>query len=410
MAASAPPSRLRVLDLLRGLAVLGILTVNIASFADVSSAAYRPRPDGAPSPLDSAVFAAVLVLFEGKMRALFSILFGASLLLFVDRADAAGQPGAVLQARRLGWLAVIGYVHFLLLWDGDILFLYAMAGLAALALRRAEALPMVACALLLFTAWQGLGMARWLPAAMLEQAVASGQADAGQRRHYETLMAERRQQDAEDIAALHQNMAAQVGGRLQDRPFWPLRVVVFMVGETLSYVLLGMALMRGGFFSGGWQAGQLRLMAVAGIGLGGAATLAFTGWAMAAGWPEMAMHTAINHALSFPHLLMALGYAALLVLAAPDLLASGLGRRLEAAGQMAFSNYIATSVVMTALFSGWGLGLFGAFGQALQWPVILLVWALMLGWSAPWLQRHRHGPLEWLWRGLTEWRIVPLRQ
>lgn len=394
-------NRVAALDLVRGVAVLGILAVNILAFSGPVSGSYSPDVPRPGSAADGWTFAAMLVLFEGKMRALFSILFGASLLLFIDRADAAGQAGAVLQARRLGWLAVIGYAHFLLLWDGDILFLYAMAGLAALALRRAEAVPMVACALLLFTAWQGLGMARWLPAAMLEQAVASGQADAGQRRHYETLMAERRQQDAEDIATLHQNMAAQVAGKLQDRPFWPLRVVVFMIGETLSYVLIGMALMRSGFFSGGWQAGQLRLMAVAGIGLGGAATLAFTGWAMAAGWPEMAMHTAINHALSFPHLLMALGYAALLVLAAPDLLATALGRRLAAAGRMALSNYIASSLAMTALFHGWGLGLAGTVPETGLIAVVICAWAAMLLWSGPWLARFGQGPLERLWRRLA---------
>ena len=394
-------NRIAALDLVRGVAVLGILAVNVLAFSGPVSGSYSPDVPRPGSAADGWTFAAMLVLFEGKMRALLSILFGASLLLFIDRADAAGQPGAARQARRLGWLAVIGYLHFLLLWDGDILFLYAVAGLAAVALRRADPLPMAACALLLFTAWQAFGTARWLPAALLEQAVTSGQADAGQRRQYESLMAERRRQDAEDVATLRQNMAAQVAGKLQDRPFWPLRVVVFMIGETLSYVLIGMALMRSGFFSGGWRVGQLRLMAVAGIGLGGAASLAFTGWAMAAGWPEMAMHTAINHALSFPHLLMALGYAALLVLAAPGLLATFIGQRLAAAGRMALSNYIATSLAMTALFHGWGLGLAGTVPETGLIAVVLSAWAAMLLWSGPWLARFGQGPLERLWRRLA---------
>ena len=77
---------------------------------------------------------------------------------------------------------------------------------------------------------------------------------------------------------------------------------------------------------------------------------------------------------------------------------------------MAFSNYLGTSLIMGALCSGWGLGLFGQFGAAQRWTLVLLVWALMLSWSQPWLTRYRQGPLEWLWRSLTEWRWLAFRR
>ena len=108
--------------------------------------------------------------------------------------------------------------------------------------------------------------------------------------------------------------------------------------------------------------------------------------------------------MSFAHIAMALGYAAVLVLLAPRLLDTWLGQRFAAAGRMAFSNYLGTSLVMTALFHGWGLGLAGRFGPAALWLFVLLGWVLMLGWSGPWLSRFRQGPLEWLWRSLTEGR------
>ena len=82
------------------------------------------------------------------------------------------------------------------------------------------------------------------------------------------------------------------------------------------------------------------------------------------------------------------------------------GFQLEATGRMAFSNYLGTSVVMAALCYGWGLGLFGQFGPAQRWTLVLLVWALILAWSQPWLTRYRQGPLEWLWRSLTDWRVL----
>ena len=122
------------------------------------------------------------------------------------------------------------------------------------------------------------------------------------------------------------------------------------------------------------------------------------------------MHFALSYGLTLPHLAMALGYAALLVLAAPRLLRSVPGQMLEAAGRMAFSNYLGTSLVMSALCSGWGLGLFGQFGAAQRWTLVLLVWAMILAWSQPWLARYRQGPLEWAWRSLTEWKWLALRR
>ena len=86
------------------------------------------------------------------------------------------------------------------------------------------------------------------------------------------------------------------------------------------------------------------------------------------------------------------------------------GFQLEATGRMAFSNYLGTSVVMAALCYGWGLGLFGQFGAAQRWTLVLLVWALILSWSQPWLTRYRQGPLEWLWRSLTDWRVLGFRR
>jgi uncharacterized protein len=122
------------------------------------------------------------------------------------------------------------------------------------------------------------------------------------------------------------------------------------------------------------------------------------------------MSVALLYATALPHLLMALAYATLLVLATPRLACTWLGRRLIAAGRMAFTNYIATTVVMTAIFYGWGLGLAGFVGHARQLLFVALGWALMLIWSGPWLEVFCQGPLEWLWRSLTEARLMPMRR
>src|SRR6476659_5264415 len=110
-------SRIAVIDLLRGIAVLGILAINITSFGAAPSAAYSPDLPAPGGAGDRIAWLIGFVIFEGKMRALFSLLFGAGLVLLVERAEAQGRNGAAWQRRRLTWLAVIGALHFVLLWE-----------------------------------------------------------------------------------------------------------------------------------------------------------------------------------------------------------------------------------------------------------------------------------------------------
>ena len=316
----------------------------------------------------------------------------------------------MLQLRRLSWLLLFGYLHFALLWWGDILFLYALAGFAALALRGLPSRAMLTVALLIFAAWQINGTARNLPDAALALEVSSGGASSATLDRIARNDAKQREAVANEMAEYRKGFAGQVSAKLSDRPFFPLEGAFYSVGETLPYMLIGMVLLRSGFFSGGWNNRQLRAVAVFGIGIGGAATAAFTLWAWSRHFPFAIMLLAINHGLSVPHLLMALGCGAAIMLAAPRLLASRIGVRIAAAGRMAFSNYIGTSLLMTTLFYGWGLGLVGTVRPALLPLFVLLGWVVMLGWSKPWLSRFRQGPLEWLWRALNEGNMKSHKQ
>jgi uncharacterized protein len=400
--------RIKTLDLVRGVAVLGILAVNIAGFAGPPAAVYTPRAVFAPGFANDLWFAFMLVAFEGKMRALFSMLFGASLLLFIERAEASGRDGIVLQLRRLGWLALIGYLHWLLLWWGDILLLYAIAGMIALVLRPLPPRAMLAAALAVFALWQCYGVLGRLPAAIAQHAVAEGTASPAQAKTVRRFDAEWQRRIDRAMASNRAGFAARAEGQAE-QPLEPFGEALVSLGETVPYMLIGILLHASGLFTGGWPRKRLWLMAGLGIGLGGLASAGFTGWAWSAGWPTLTMVLAINHALGFPHLAMALGYAALLVLAAPALLTGWPGRRLAAAGRMGLSNYLGTTLMMTAAFNGWGLGLAGTIPPAAQPLFVLAAWAAMLAWSAPWLARFRTGPLEWAWRSLTELRWVPIR-
>jgi uncharacterized protein len=406
----AKPDRIAALDLIRGVAVLGILAINIAGLAGPTIAATTPHLPHPGTLADEVAFAASFVLFEGKMRALFTILFGASMLLFLERAEAAGKDAPTLQLRRLGWLMLFGYLHFALIWWGDILFTYALCGIVALAFRFLSTRSLVIFALTVFAVYHVQGIVGSLPDVVAEERAGLGiPAPDEAARHRETML--------DKVAAMERELALyrgsyvpQVDHRMTEQRFFPLSMAIGSICETLPLMLLGMALYRTAFFSGGWPAERLKAVSIAGIVAGGATTLVALAWAWSRNFPPVAMNAMLASGMAVSHLLLALAYVALLMLAAPRLLQSRLGVRLSAAGRMAFSNYIATSLVMTALFYGWGLGLFGTTGAAAQWLFVALGWGLMLGWSKPWLARFAQGPLEWSWRSLTEWRVLPFRR
>lgn len=402
--------RVASLDFIRGVAVLGILAINIAGFAGPSIGTltpHLPRPAGI---LDQTAFAFGFIVFEGKMRALFAILFGASMALFIDRAVADGRDGDWLQARRLAWLILFGALHYALLWWGDILFAYGACGLIVLLVQRLPARQLATGAAAVFVALHLQGLIAALPMAEAEEAVRTGLATPEQLDAY----AQYRSYIANAIEA---ERAQYTGGywhilatKMRLQPWWPLQSVPEGFGEYVPNMILGLLLQRHGFFAGRWRRRALLALGIGATAAGLGATLLALGWLWPRGFPVAAMDAAYRYGLAPVHSIMALGYAALLVLAVPHLAATSLGRRIAAAGQMAFSNYIGTSLVMTGIFYGWGLGLFGRVSPAGQWAFVLLGWALMLAWSAPWLRRYKRGPLEWMWRSATEMRLLPNRR
>lgn len=389
--------------------MLGILAVNIAGFAGPAGSTVTPHALMAASPADEAAFAAVFLLFEGKMRALFTILFGASLALYVARADAAGRSGQLLQIRRLGWLLAFGLAHYYLLWWGDILFLYAVAGIVALLMLELPTRTLVATALIVYLGWHVPATVAELPAVQIEERVRLGTASKAEAEEHNATVRRFRSETRREAGQQRAGFIEQIEGKLRNDPWRPFRSSLVNIGETVPLILFGIVLFRTGFFAGQWPPARLGRIAGASFVVGGAMTLAALAWLLPRHFPVQAMHAAILVGMAIPHILMAFAYAAWLMLAAERIGGTRIGRGLIAAGRMAFTNYIATSVVMTGIF-GWGLHLAGTMASAQQLAFVLVGWTLMLAWSAPWLARFRHGPLEWLWRSLTEGRNLPLRR
>ncbi|MCX7284043.1 MAG: DUF418 domain-containing protein [Novosphingobium sp.] len=403
--------RIEALDFLRGVAVLGILAVNITGFWGPSLAVFSPA---LPYPEAGADwwFALSFVVFEGKMRALFTLLFGASKVLFAQAAERQGVNPDRAQVRRLLWLMLFGYLHFLLLWWGDILFAYALCGLAAVLLLRLSPGQMLAIALPFYVLAKGVDALLELPGILTEQAVLAGTAPAADMAEQAAMMDRIAASAAQDNAVLNAGFLAAIRLRLAHSAWHPLTSTLSNFAETLPLMLTGMALMRIGLEHALFSDRHRHLLArvaALGIGLGSAATVLALHWLMTHDWPPRAMFAAIEHGMAVPHLLMAIGYAAGLVLLFPLVAATGIGQRLTAAGRCAFTNYIGTTVLMGAIFSGWGLGLGPELPRMWLPAFVLLGWIAMIAWPRWWLARFRQGPLEALWRRLALPRINLLR-
>lgn len=385
---------------MRGIALLGILTINITGFWGPTLASFSPHLP-AQEPGGDAWFLIAFVLFEGKMRGLFTLLFGASTLLFIDAADRKGVWGPGLAARRLFWLALFGYAHAMLLWWGDILLPYALCGTLALLFCRLPAPALLAMGLTVFGVSHGFDTVGALAGIAAEQAVLTGHGLAADRADEIAMLARIGHSIADDRTILAAPFWQAVRLRLQWAPFGPFDTTASTFFETFPLMLVGMALHRSGLWRGAWPR---RTLAITALGLtvpGGAATLGIAWWIAVHDFPPRAMFAVFQTLAAFVHLAMTSGYAAGLMWLWPMVSGGAAARALAAAGRTAFTNYLGTTIVMTALFSGWGLGLHAHVPRGALPLFIVPGWAAMLAWPQWWLARHRHGPFEAVWRRLT---------
>jgi uncharacterized protein len=397
------------IDALRGMAVMGILLMNIAGFALPSGAYFNPLGGGGSAPADPAAWAINFVLVDGKMRALFSILFGASTMIVVERAEAAGLNGARVHLSRMATLALFGVAHLFLLWSGDILLHYALIGIVALpfVLLEPRALLRIAIMLLLAQlAIQGLFMAGF---ASLHHAALAPGADTATIAAWQSFSEGVGVGDphsiAVEVARMRGPWTDMVAANLANEPAGIPFLLGFDGPETLAFMLIGMAALRSGFLTGAWSRARYLRASAIGFAVGLPPTIALCWLCFRSGFDTLATFAAATMGgVAFrPVVGLAEAALALAWLAGRD------RPRLRAAGRMAFSNYLGTSLLMGALFDGWGFGLFARIERVWLYPIVIAVWVLMLLWSPWWLARFRYGPLEWAWRSLARRALQPMR-
>ena len=386
----ATGQRMDSLDVVRGVAVLGILVINVQLFAMPVAGLLSPTLLGGFEGAEFLVWLLSHVLVEGKFIALFAALFGASMVLLAERNRAVGLDPWLVHRRRMIALGAIGLAHGLLLWMGDILLIYAVTGALAFLFLHRSPRALLAWGALLYTVPIIATMAAGWGLTLLPTAGFIKLASASPPVH-------------EEIAAAIQ--AYQGGWLEQMSQRIPEALSRYLIGTpahlgwlTLGCMLVGMAAYRSGFLTGSWS--PQAYARVARIGLGAGIPLSIAGviyrewrdWELLSGFFIGAQ---LNQ-LAVPF--VAAGWAALVLLA---LQRGWLGRLrwpLAAVGRTALSAYLLQTVLCTAIFYGHGLGLYGEIGRPAQLLVVVAVWALLLIAAPAWLRIFRMGPAEWVLR------------
>ncbi len=366
----AAANRITNLDSVRGVATLGILVMNAVSFGLVDAAYFNLDAGGSDTWLDWVVGVAGEIFVDQKTMALFSMLFGAGIVLFADRAEVKGKGPTVLSLWRNTLLLLIGLIHGLL-WEGDILFVYAICSPVLLAMRKLR--PKI-----LLGAGTSLVLSSALLAVITQPFVPSDGTGLG------TYWIP--------------------GGELGDA------VGLFLVSDfflrALGMMLIGVGLYRLDVMQGGRDPQFYRRLILWGLGIGLPIAAGGVWWQWSSDFSNSiaVIGEAPNTIATIP---IALAYLGLITLW-NQRAETALHRRVRAVGRMALTNYLMQTVfgiiVLRVLLDR---GELGRTGIAV---FVLAVWALQLLWSEPWLKRFRFGPFEWLWRAATYGRFSPLRR
>ena len=383
-------NRIHSLDLLRGFAVLGILIMNITSFSQISMAYMNPTIGAGLEGYNQYFHGFNYIFADTRFMSIFSMLFGAGVVLFTQRIEAKGKRVAALHYKRMFWLLLFGLIHAYFIWVGDILVTYAICGSLVFFFRKKSIRTLFIMAVILFLIPISLKFMTYygMPADALESTFAFFHPSA--------------EQIASQTQAMRGSYLEQMPLRVEDAI--QIQTLVFMIEmfwRASAMMLLGMILYRKGILSAEKSTAYYKKLMWVGFVPGLILSGIGLSQVYASEWnAAYVMNIGANYKF-VSGLFMALGYIGLVIWCYKKGIFKKFQNRLRATGRMAFTNYIGMSVICTLLFNGHGLGLFGTLDRLQQFLIVISVWVLILIISPLVLKNYRLGPLECLWRKLT---------
>ena len=386
--------RIQSLDIIRGIAILGILIMNIQSFSMPGSAYTNPMAFGDMNGINKWVWIISHVFADMKFMNIFSLLFGAGIILVTSKSEMKTGKSAGLHYKRTIWLLIIGLLHAHLIWYGDILVIYALCALILYPLRKIKPSIQLLLGLIIFSIQSiiylffGSTLGEW-PADTLTE-MAQSWAPNMERINFEIGMitgslSQQIQYNSAVAMYLETNFFVSLYG------FW----------RVSGLMLIGMALYKIGFFTANKSNTYYYKLIFILFPLGFTLIILGVIKNFNADWNWEYSRFLGSQFNYWGSLFLCIAYLSIFMIFTNSNILKSLKNRFAAVGRMALTNYILQSLTCTILFFGIGFGLFGQIDRWLQIIIVILIWTLQLICSKPWLEKFRFGPLEWVWRSFT---------
>ncbi len=417
--------RIESLDIIRGISVLGILLMNITGFG-LFKAYDDITNTGGATGWNLKAWWVNSMFFEGTMRGLFSMLFGAGILLFTSRS-AENKSSKIIDLffRRLMWLLVFGIIHcYIVLWEGEILYCYAIVGMFAFSFRHLKPGKLIIATAILLSLASLWNLKDYLETketfetanalnSMKNNGKSLSKDEVKAISKWEEVVSERKpgkEKIEEEIAAMHKGYFSILMHKAPENQYMQTVFVYrYNFFDTLAMMLLGMAFLK------------LNILKAARSNL-------FYFWMMVIGYLVglVVNYYESNLLVSNQFSILSIdqsyltynlgrvantcGHIGIIMLFIKSSWLPILKKALAAVGQMAFTNYIMQSLICNFIFLGYGFAMYGRLQRYELYYVVFGVWLFQLIVSPIWLRYFRFGPLEWIWRSLTYWEKQPFRK
>ncbi len=410
-------NRIESIDVLRGIALFGILLMNIAGFGLPSPSYGDPSIAGGSTGLNLYAWITTNLFFEGTMRAIFSMLFGAGFIILTSRNEdrGAGLEVADVHYRRVIWLVLFGLIHaYLLLWTGEILFSYGLMGLFLFPFRKLAPKVLLTAGMVLMligTAWEVVehsSMKKTHDMALLAQADKKAGKELSKENKkaledWDGIVKKKKPTQEiinERIDDMHKGYFSIVKTlapiNYDDQTMYPYR---YDVWDVLSMMFIGMALFKLGFFDASKSYSTYSMMVVIGYTIGLAINIYEIKTIINQDFSILSF-SQTNMTYYFGRIFTAMGHVGLVMIFCKSGILKFLSSSLAAVGKMALTNYIMHSIICAIIFLGFGFSLFGELQRYELYYVVFAIWIAQLILSPLWLKRYNYGPLEWGWRYL----------
>jgi uncharacterized protein len=339
------------------------------------------------------------VFGDQKFMSIFSMLFGAGIVLMTSRAERRTGRSAGVHYRRMGWLILFGLLHAHLLWYGDILYSYGMCGLIVWLFRKWRPVVLIGIGALLIPVASLIMLASGWSMQYWDQQAIDGLSEGWNP----TAAVIQGELDAYRGSWLDQLPKRMLGAAM----FETFMFAVWALWRVTGLMCIGMAMFKLGVFQARRSTAFYGFMIVVGLGIGLPLAAYGVRWNEERNW---AMESSFFFGSQFNYwgsLFVSLGYVGLVMLACKSIAMLRLLQPLAAVGRMALTNYLMQTIICTTIFYGHGLGYFGSVERTGQLAIVVAIWIGQLIISPIWLRMFEFGPFEWLWRSLTYWKLQP---